>query len=175
MHVRSLAAGIGIAAVAVTVPLVVVSVASAQDSPPTTSSSATPNCPRQHLRTEVKDYLTAHPDVKQEIATLRALPKEQRAQARQQYLAAHPDVAAQLEQFRQDRRGTWAEVAGGRTAELDKYPAVQALLQDLATTPAGQRAAEAKTYLAAHPDAQTQLKELRSDARAHRQTCRAGK
>jgi hemophore-related protein len=174
MHVRSLVAGIGIAAVAVTVPLVVVSAASAQDSPPP-SSTATPDCPRQDLRTEVKGYLTAHPDVKQEIADLKKLPKDQRAQARQQYLAAHPDVAAQLEQFRHDRRGTWAEVAGGRTAELNKYPAVQALLQDRATIPAGQRAAEAKTYLAAHPDARTQLDELRSDARAHRQTCRAGK
>lgn len=174
MHVRSLVAGIGIAAVAVAVPLVVVSAASAQDSP-STSTSAAPNCPRQDLRAEVKDYLTAHPDVKQEIADLRALPKDQRVQARKQYLADHADVAAQLEQFRQDRRGTWAEVAGGRTAELNKYPAVQALLQDLAKAPAGQRAAEAKTYLAAHPDARTQLEELRSDARAHRQTCRAGK
>jgi hemophore-related protein len=174
VHVRSLVAGIGIAAVAVTVPLVVVSTASAQDSP-STSSNATSNCPRLDLRKEVKNYLTAHPDVKQELATVRALPQDQRAQARRQYLAAHPDVAAQLKEFRQDRRGTWAEVAGGRTAELDKYPAVQALLQDLATTPAGQRAAEAKTYLTAHPDARTQLKELRADTRTRLQTCRAGK
>jgi hemophore-related protein len=174
VHVRSLVAGIGIAAVAVTVPLVVVSAASAQDSP-STSPAAAATCPRLDLRKEVTSYLAAHPDVAHEIATLRALPHDQRAQARRQYLAAHPDVAARLKQFRQDRRGTWAEVAGGRAAELDKYPAVQALVQDLATAPAGQRAAEAKTYLAAHPDARTQLQKLRSDVRARLQTCRAGK
>ena len=145
MHVRSLVAGIGIAAVAVTVPVVVVTTADAQSSP-STSSTSSPNCPRQDLRTEVKDYL-----------------------------AAHPDVAAQFKQFRQDRRGSWAEVAGQRAAELDKYPAVQELVQDLAKTPAGQRAAEAKTYLAGHADARTQLKQLRSDARTQLQTCRAGK
>jgi hemophore-related protein len=174
VHVRSLVAGIGIAAVAVAVPVVVVSTASAQDSP-STSSTAAANCPRLDLRKQVKDYLAAHPDVARELATLRALPQDQRAQARRQYLAAHPDVAAQLQQFRQDRRGTWAEVAGQRTAELDKYPAVQALLQDLATTPSGQRAAEAKKYLADHPDAKSQLRQLRSDDRARLQTCRAGK
>jgi hemophore-related protein len=103
MHVRSLVAGIGIAAVAVTVPLVVVSAASAQDSPPP-SSTATPDCPRQDLRTEVKGYLTAHPDVKQEIADLKKLPKDQRAQARQQYLAAHPDARTQLDELRSDAR-----------------------------------------------------------------------
>lgn len=172
MHVRSVLAGVGIAAVAVTVPLVVVSTASAQDSP-SGSSTAAQNCPRPELRQEVRQYLTAHPDVRQEIAALRKLPQDQRAAARRQYLAAHPDVAAELKQFRQDRRGTWAEVAGRRAAELDQYPAVHALVQDLAQTPAGQRAAEAKKYLAAHPDARTQLKESRADNRSRLQSCRA--
>jgi hemophore-related protein len=174
VHVRSLVAGIGIAAVAVAVPLVVVSTASAQDSP-SSSSTAAPSCPRQELRQQVEDYLAAHPDVAKEIATIRSLPRDQRAQARTQYLAAHPDVAAQLKEFRQDRRGTWAEAVGRRAAELDRYPAVQALVQDLATTPAGQRAAEAKKYLADHADARSQLKQLRSDNRTRLQTCRAGR
>jgi hemophore-related protein len=171
VHVRSLLAGIGIAAVAVTVPLVVISTASADPAPSGTSTS----CPRQSVRQEIQQYLAAHPDVAAEIKTLQALPQDQRPAARQQYLAAHPDVAAQLKTFRQDRRGAWAEVAGAAAAELDKYPAVQALVDDLGKTPAGQRAAEAQTYLAAHPDARTQLRELRADARSHRQTCKPTK
>jgi hemophore-related protein len=109
------------------------------------------------------------------MKTLQAMPQDQRAQARKQYLAAHPDVAAQLKTFAKDRRGAWAEVAGARAAELDKYPAVQGLFQDLGKTPAGQRAAEAQKYLAAHPDAKAQLKQLRADARSHAQTCKATK
>jgi hemophore-related protein len=173
VHVRSLLAGIGIAAVAVTVPLVVVSTASADPAP--SGSTTSTSCPRQSVRQEVQQYLAGHPDVAQEMKTLQALPQDQRAAARKQYLAAHPDVAAQLKTFRQDRRGAWAEATGARTAELDKYPAVKALDEDLATTPAGQRAAEAKKYLAAHADARTQLRQLRADARSHRQTCKATK
>lgn len=176
MHVRSLLAGVGIAAVAVTVPVVVISTASADPSPSGSSgTTSSTTCPRQSVRQEVQQYLAAHPDVAQEIKTLQALPQDQRAAARKQYLAANPDVATQLKTFRQDRHGAWAEVAGAAAAELDKYPAVEALIQDLGKTPAGQRAAEAKTYLAAHSDARSQLKELRSDARSHRQTCKATK
>ena len=174
MHVRSLLAGIGIAAVAATVPIVVISTASAAPAPSGSTTTST-TCPRQSVHQEVQQYLADHPDVAAEIKTIQALPQDQRAAARKQYLAAHADVAAQLKTFRQDRRGAWAEATGARTAELDKYPAVKALDEDLATTPAGQRAAEAKKYLAAHPDAQTQLKQLRSDARSHRQTCKASK
>ena len=175
MHVRSLLAGVGITAVAVTVPLVVISTASADPAPAGSTSSTSTSCPRQAVHQEVQQYLAAHPDVAQEIKTLQAMPQDQRASARQQYLAAHPDVAAQLKTFRQDRRGAWAEVTGAAAAELDKYPAVQGLVQDLGNTPAGQRAAEAQKYLAAHPDARTQLKQLRADARSHRQTCKATK
>jgi hemophore-related protein len=174
VHVRSLLAGIGIAAVAVTVPLVVISTASADPAPSGSTTSST-SCPRQSVRQEVQTYLTAHPDVAAEMKTIRALPQDQRAAARKQYLAAHTDVAAQLKTFRQDRRGAWAEATGARTAELDKYPAVKALDEDLAKTPAGQRAAEAKKYLAAHSDARTQLKQLRADQRSHAQTCKATK
>jgi hemophore-related protein len=173
VHVRPLVAGIGIAAVAIAAPLVVLTTADAQSSPSTSSSPAA-DCPRQDLHKQVQDYLAAHPDVAKELTTLRAMPQDQRAQARKQYLAAHPDVATQLKQFRQDRSGAWAEAAGRRTAELDKYPAVQALLQDLARTPDGQRAAEAKKYLADHADARSQLKQLRSDTRSRLQACRVG-
>ena len=174
MHVRSLLAGVGIAAVAVTVPLVVVSTASAE--PSSTSSPATSSsCPRLAVHQEVTQYLAAHPDVAAEIADLKKLPQDQRASARRQFLAAHPDVAAQLKTFRQDRRGTWAEVAGGAAAELDKYPAVKALVEQLGKTPAGQRAAAAKQYVADHPDAKAQLQQLRADNRTRLQACRAGK
>lgn len=170
MHVRSLLAGVGIAAVAVAVPLVVVSTASAEPTSATASS-----CPRMAVHQEVQQYLAAHPDVAAEITHLKGLPQDQRAAARKEYLAAHPDVAAQLKTFGQDRRGAWAEVAGARAAELDKYPAVKAMVEQLGKTPAGQRAAAAKQYLATHPDAKTQLEELRADNRTRVQSCRAGK
>jgi hemophore-related protein len=170
VHVRSLLAGVGITAVAVAVPLVVVSTASAAPSSSTSSS-----CPRQAVHQEVQQYLTDHPDVAAEIADLKKLPQDQRPAARQKYLAAHPDVAAQLKTFRQDRRGAWAEGAGARAAELDKYPAVKAMVEQLGKTPAGQRAAAAKQYLADHADAKDQLKQLRTDNRTRVQSCRAGK
>jgi hemophore-related protein len=170
VHIRSLLAGFGIAAVAIAVPLVVVSTANAG---PSTSTTAQ-NCPRLAAHQAVKDYLAAHPDVAQEVTTLRQLPQDQRAQARQQYLAAHPDVATAFKQLRADRRGTWAEVAGRNAAELDKYPAVQALVEQLGQTPAGQRAAAAKQYLADHSDAKAQLTQLRADNRSRLQSCRSG-
>jgi hemophore-related protein len=170
VHVRSLLAGVGIAAVAVTVPLVVVSTASAQP-----SSSTASTCPRLAVHSEVQQYLAAHPDVAAEIADLKKLPQDQRAAARRQYLAAHPDVAAQLTTFRKDRRGGWAEAAGGAAAALAEYPAVKAMVEQLGQTPAGRRADAAKQYLAAHPDAQAQLTQLRADNRSRLRTCRAGK
>lgn len=169
MHVRSLLAGVGIAVVAVAVPLVAVGTASAE-APATTS-----DCPRIALHQEVKQYLAAHPDVAAEFTHLKTLPADQRAAARKEYLAAHADVAAQLKTFRQDRRGTWAEVAGAAAAELDKYPAVKTMVEQLGQTPAGQRADAAKQYLTDHPDAQAQLKQLRADNRTRVQSCRAGK
>ena len=170
MHIRSLLAGVGIAAVALAVPLVVVSTANAGPS----TSTAAQDCPRLAAHQAVKDYLAAHPDVAQELRALRQLPQDQRAQARQQYLAAHPDVATALTQLRADRRGTWAEVAGRNAAELDKYPAVKAMVEQLGQTPAGQRAAAAKQYLADHSDAKAQLTQLRADNRSRRQSCRSG-
>jgi hemophore-related protein len=170
VHVRSLLAGVGIAAVAVTVPLVVVSTASAE---PTSSTAS--SCPRLAVHREVQQYLAAHPDVAAEITHLKQLPQDQRASARKQYLAAHPDVATQLKTFRQDRRGSWAEVAGAAAAQLDQYPAVKAMIEQLGQAPAGQRAAAAKQYLADHPDAQAQLKQLRAANRTRVQSCRAGK
>ena len=179
MHVRSLLAGVGIAAAAVTVPLVVVSTASAEPSSTTasstTSSTTSTACPRIALHQEVKQYLADHPDVAAELTHLKGLPQDQRAAARKQYLDTHADVAAQLKTFRQDRRGTWAEVAGQAAAEMDKYPAVKVMVEQLGQTPAGQRAAAAKQYLADHPDAKTQLKQLRTDNRTRVQDCRAGK
>jgi hemophore-related protein len=170
VHIRSLLAGIGIAAVAVAVPLVVVSTADADPSTPTTTQS----CPRLAAHQAVKDYLAAHPDVAQELTTVRQLPQDQRAEARRQYLAAHPDVATAFTQLRADRRGTWAEVAGRNAAELDKYPAVKAMVTQLGQTPAGQRAAAARQYLADHSDAKAQLTQLRADNRSRLQSCRSG-
>lgn len=177
MHVRSLLAGAGITAAAVAIPLVVISTASADPAPSgsTSSTSTSTSCPRQAVHQEVQQYLAAHADVAQELKTLQAMPQDQRAAARKQYLAANPDVAAQLKTFAKDRRGVWAEVAGAKAAELAKYPAVQALFDDLGKTPAGQRAAEAQKYLAAHSDAKTQLQQFRADARSHAQTCKATK
>ena len=169
MHVRSLLAGVGIAAVAVAAPLVVVSTASAEPS----SSTAT-NCPRLAVHQQLKEYLAAHPDVAAEITHLKTLPGDQRAAARKEYLAAHADVAAQLKTFRQDRRGAWAEVAGAAAAQMDEYPAVKAMVEQLGQSPAGQRAAAAKQYLTAHPDARSQLKQLRAANRTRVQDCRAG-
>jgi len=170
VHVRSLLAGVGITVVAVAVPLVVVSTASAA---PSASTSA--NCPRIAVHQEVQQYLAAHLDVAAELTHLKGLPADQRASARKEYLTAHPDVAAQLTTFRQDRRGSWAEVAGAAAAELDKYPAVKTMVEQLGQTPAGQRAAVAKQYLADHADARAQLKQLRTDNRTRLQSCRAGK
>jgi hemophore-related protein len=170
VHIRSLLAGVGIAVVAVAVPLAVVSTANAGPS----TSTAAQDCPRLAAHQAVKDYLAAHPDVAQELRALRQLPQDQRAQARQQYLAAHPDVATAFAQFRADRRGRWAEVAGQTAAELDKYPAVQAMVEQLGQTPAGQRAAAAQQYLADHADAKAQLQQLRADNRHRLQACRSG-
>ena len=170
MHVRSLLAGVGIAAVAVAVPLVVVSTASAE---PSTSTAAA--CPRLAVHQQVQEYLAAHPDVAAEMTQLKTLPQDQRAAARTGYLAAHPDVAAQLKTFRQDRRGSWAEMAGAAAAELDKHPAVAALVEQLGQTPAGRRVSAAKQYLADHPDARTELEQLRTDNRTRLQSCRAGR
>ena len=64
MHIRRLLAGVGLAAVVVAVPLVVISTASADPAPP--SSSAT--CPRQDIRQAIAGFLTAHPDVVAERA-----------------------------------------------------------------------------------------------------------
>lgn len=170
MHIRSLLAGVGIAAVAVTVPLVVVSTASAD----TSTATSTQACPAQGPRHALEDYLAAHPDVAQEMATLKALPQDQRAQARKDYLTAHPDVATELKQLRADRRGAWAEAAGQTSAELDKYPAVKAMVEQLGHAAAGQRAAAAQQYLATHPDAKAELMQLRADNRSRLTSCRSG-
>jgi hemophore-related protein len=170
VHIRSLLAGIGITAVALAGPLAVVSTANAAPS----SSTTAQNCPRLAAHQAVKGYLAAHPDVAQEVKKLRQLPQDQRAQARQHYLAAHPDVATAVKQLRAGRRGSWAEVAGRTAAELDEYPAVKALVEQLGQTPAGQRAAAAQQYLADHSDAKAQLKQLRADNRSRLQSCRSG-
>ncbi len=180
MHIRSLLAGVGVAAVVGVGALVAVDVASADPGSGSTSSAATTSstpssaasCPRADLRKEVADYLAAHPDVKAELQKIRSLPQDQRAAERKQYLAAHPDVAAQLATFRKDRRSAWWEVAGNESAVLSAHPDLADLFKAVGAAPAGQRQAAAQAYLAQHPDVKAELQQLRKE---HRQACQAGK
>jgi hemophore-related protein len=49
---------------------------------------------------KVSAYLQAHPDVDQELTTLRADSKDQRRDDAKAYVAAHPDVGAALKDAR---------------------------------------------------------------------------
>ncbi len=171
MHIRSLLAGAGLALVAVAVPVTVASVASAGDGGATATDVA---CPGPGVRAAVADFLAAHPDVAAEVATLRALPADQRADARRQYLTDHPDVATALQGLRTDVRDRWWEAAGDRSAALQEHPALADLAQQLAGVPAGQRAAAARQYLTDHPEARGELREVRHDVAVRLQTCRSG-
>lgn len=182
MHIRSLLAGVGLAAAVGVGSLVAVDVASADPgsgSPATTAAtttdgsapaSGTSSCPRAELRQEVAGYLAAHPDVKAELQKIRSLPQDQRAAERKQYLAAHPDVAQQLATFRADRRSAWWEVAGNEAATLSSHPDLADLFKAVGAAPAGQRQAAARAYLAQHPAVKAELQQLRAQ---HRQACRA--
>lgn len=174
MHIRSLLAGAGVATAVGVGALVVVTTASADPGPGTTASSspATSSCPRAGVRKEVTDYLTAHPDVKQELQKIRSLPKDQRAAERKTYLTAHPDVKQQLQKFRADRRGAWWETAGNEAAILQAHPDLADLFKAVGNAPAGQRRATAQAYLEQHPDVRTELQQVRQQ---QRQACHPAK
>jgi hemophore-related protein len=166
MHIRSLLAGAGLAAVVAAVPLVVISTASADPAPP--SSSA--DCPRQDIRQAIRDFLTAHPGVAAERAKIRALPPEQRADAWRQYLGDHPEIATAARDLRTQLRGDRWEVAGDVAAALAHHPELDGLRDALAHAEPGGRQAAAHAYLQQHPDARAALQQLRQE----HQACRPG-
>jgi hemophore-related protein len=166
MHIRSLLAGAGLAAVVAAVPLVVIATASADPAPP--SSSA--NCPRQDIRQAIGDFLAAHPEVAAERAKVRTLPLDQRTDAWRQYLADHPEIATDAGDLRTQLRGDRWELAGNVAAALAQHPELNGLRDALADAKPGERQAAAQAYLDRHPDARTALQQLRQA----NQACRAG-
>lgn len=176
MHIRPklLAAGAGITALlAVGVP----AVASAESgSTPSagTSTSAAATCPGQAARQSIATYVAAHPDVAEEMAKLRALPKDQRAAARKAYLAQHPDVAKALQAARTSAGAGLAGRLGSVGDFLAAHPDAATLLDQLRAAPAGQRAQVAEKYLDAHPQTKTELLAGLKQLRQHARTCRAG-
>lgn len=168
MHIRSLLAGAGLAAVVAAVPLVAMSTASADPAP------ASASCPRLDLRQAIAEFLAAHPEVAEERATIRALPLEQRADAWRQYLADHPDIAAGARGLRAQLRGQRWEVAGNLAAALVARPELAGLRDALAGAQPDGRQAAAQAYLADHPEARAALQQLRQENRARLDACRAG-
>ena len=170
MHVRSLLAGVGLAAVVVAVPLVVVSTASAGNG----ADPAAASCPRLEIREAIGAFRTAHPEVASERTTIRALPPGQRADAWRHYLADHPDVAADVRALRTELRGQRWEAAGNLAAAVAAHPELAGLRDALADAQPGQREAAGQAYLTAHPEARAALRQLRQENRARLDACRAG-
>lgn len=133
-------------------------------------TSASASCPRHDVRTAVKNYLAAHPDVAAEVTKLRSLPADQRAAARKAYLAQHPDVASALHHVRGTATADWAAALVPVAGYLADHPDVADLLAQLEKAPAAQRHQVASDYLAAHPGTQA---DLRSAVKALRQSARA--
>jgi hypothetical protein len=65
------------------------------------------------------------------------------------------------------------EIAGDVAAAVAKSPDLGGLRDALAAAPAGTRAQTARQYLTDHPDARTELRDLRQQVRPLRH-CRAG-
>jgi hemophore-related protein len=115
MHVRSLLAGAGLAAVVAAVPLAVVSVASADDG--SSSASSGTGCAagqRWELAGDAGALLSAHPDVQQLLTALGQAPAGQRAEAAQAYLSAHPEVGADLRAARSQLQADRAQLRADR-------------------------------------------------------------
>jgi hemophore-related protein len=163
VHIRSLLAGAGLAVVVAAVPLVIISTASADPTPSTSSAG----CPRQDMRQAIDAFVTAHPEVAAERTTIRALPPDQRADAWRKYLADHPDLATAARDLRSQLRGDRWEVAGNVAAALAAHPELDGLRDALADAKPGDRRAAAQAYLAQHPEARATLQQLR-------QACRPG-
>ena len=107
MHVRSLLAGAGLAVVVATVPITVVSVASADDGGPASPPAPTAPC-GPGVRWEIAGDVAAAVDGSSDLSGLRdalaAAPEGTRAQAARQYLTDHPDARAALRDLRQEIR-----------------------------------------------------------------------
>lgn len=162
----ALAGGVTAAVLAVGVPVALADGGST--SSPSPSSSATPSTSTASCPVPVKDYLAAHPEVATELTTLKGLPADQRKAARKQWVTANPTLAAGL-------RAAEQQVAGRRLVRLDvaadqlaAHPDVKALLDQLKSAPAGQRAQVRKAYLQAHPGVRAELRDMRT---AVRSTC----
>ena len=139
-----------------------------------TSTAAAANCPGQAARQAIAGYVAAHPDVAEEMAKLRALPKDQRPAARKAYLAQHADVAKALQDARTAAGAGLAGRLGSLGDFLAAHPDVATLLDQLRAAPAGQRAQVAQTYLSAHPQTKTELLAGLKQLRQHARSCRAG-
>lgn len=173
MRIRTslLAAGSGVAVLlAVGVP----AVAYAQGSGTSGGTSTTASCPGQDVRTAVKAYLAAHPDVAAEVTKIHALPADQRKAARKAYLAQHADVAAALHSLRGRATGDWADAVAPVGAYLAAHPDVADLLTQLKHAPAAQRHQVAENYLSAHPGTRSELRAAVRSVRQHARACRTG-
>ena len=169
-----LVAGAGLAVVlAVGVPAVASAESGSTPSAGTSTAAAT-NCPAQAARQSIATYVAAHPDVAEEMAKLRALPKDQRAAARKAYLAQHPDVAKALQAARTSAGAGLAGRLGSLGDFLAAHPDAATLLDQLRAAPAGQRAQVAEKYLDAHPQTKTELLDALKQRRQHARSCRAG-
>lgn len=171
MHIRSLLAGVGLTAVAVVVPLVAVSTASADDGADPTSAAS---CPGLEMRQAITDFLSTHPEVVDQRAEIRELPPEDRRDAWQAYLDAHPDVAADTAVVREELREQWWEIVGNAAATVHAYPELHGLLDRLADAPVGDRQAVAREYLADRPEARAALQDVRQENADRRLVCRSG-
>ena len=169
-----LAAGAGITVLlAVGVP----AVASAESgSTPSagTSTAAAANCPAKVARQSIATYVAAHPDVAEEMAKFRALPKDQRPAARKAYLAQHADVAKALQSARTAAGAGLAGRLGSLGDFLAAHPDAATLLDQLRAAPAGQRRQVAEAYLKAHPKTTGELRDARKQLRQHARSCRTG-
>ena len=169
-----LAAGAGITVLlAVGVPAVA-SAESGSTPGAGTSTAAAANCPGHEARQAIAGYVAAHPDVAEELAKLRALPKDQRAAARKAYLAQHPDVAKALQDARTSAGAGLAGRLGSLGDFLAAHPDVASLLDQLRAAPAGQRSQVAQTYLSAHPQTKAELLAGLKQLRQHARSCRTG-
>jgi hemophore-related protein len=169
-----LAAGAGLAVLlAVGVPAVASAESGATPSAGT-STAAAANCPGQAARQAVATYVAAHPDLAEELAKLRALPKDQRPAARKAYLAQHPDVAKALQAARSSAGAGLAGRLGSLGDYLAAHPDVATLLDQLRAAPAGQRRQVAQAYLTAHPQVKAELRDGLKQLRQHARSCRAG-
>jgi hemophore-related protein len=171
---KLLAAGAGVTVLlAVGVPAVA-SAESGSTPGAGTSTAAAANCPAQVARQSIATYVAAHPDVAEEMAPLRALPRDKRPAARKAYLAQHADVAKALQGARTAAGAGLPGRLGSLGDFLAAHPDVATLLDQLPAAPAGQRAQAAQTYLSAHPQTKTELLAGLKRLRAHARSCRAG-